>query len=65
MYAQSGGASAKQRGNAAQIRQMQDNGTIVLPKADRQLINTIIHDKSLDHEKKFDKKLNQLKKQHL
>ncbi len=60
---QNAGSSAIQRGKAAQIRQMNDNG-MPLPKKDRQFLNVVIHDKSLDHNEKFEQKLTKLTKKH-
>lgn len=61
-----GGADAQQRGDAAQIRQMDDNrNRQMLSREDRKFVNTVIHDKSEGHNDKFDEKLDSMNKRYL
>ncbi|CAF0790925.1 unnamed protein product [Adineta steineri] len=56
-------ASAQQRGDAAHIRQKDDNsGKTMLTSKERQFVNSVIHDKSTEHNPKFDSGLEKLKK---
>uniref|UniRef100_A0AC34FP39 Uncharacterized protein n=1 Tax=Panagrolaimus sp. ES5 TaxID=591445 RepID=A0AC34FP39_9BILA len=57
------GPSPLQRGNAAHIRQNDDNkNRTTLTNQERNFVNSVIHGKSMNHEPKYDPQLNQLKK---
>jgi FixJ family two-component response regulator len=55
--------SPQQRGDAAHIRQNDDNkNRTTLTTQERQMCNSVIHGRSMNHEPKYDPKLNDLKK---
>ncbi|ETI39626.1 hypothetical protein F441_14627 [Phytophthora nicotianae CJ01A1] len=53
----------QQRGLAAHMRQADDNlGRTLFKRNDRQFLNKVIHDASMDHRPEYDKRLKQLAK---
>lgn len=64
-----GKPNAEQRGDAAHIRQMDDNSRTntdqtKLPQQDWQFCSKVIHDPDMNHSPQYDSHLNALKQQH-